>query len=468
MKWISVLIICLFLGMPLNAQQGGQEFLFNQNGVRAAYNIKLTADNGYILTGFSNPTSSFFGQDIMMLKIDSTGVFEWSISHDAGGSMDIGESIIQTFENNYACVGWGSNPSTSQDGGYFLLTNNQGELLNSWFSNPIDGGGVFNDVVQINSDSSLVIVGKYNNNPYLVRTDKNGDTLFTKIYTDITGVFQVVTTSEDGQFLYLAGKKTGPTRGLILKTDLDGEIIWSHISDDVGFEELHNVFLHDGKLFSSGRAANMNEVNPSDFHLRILNAEDDSSPTVVRYSNSSSHVFRSLLINESSEILMVGTKSLGSGIGTVVYVVKTDIEGEIIWEREFGSNHSDNVLGWGICSAHDYGYMVCGQVVADGVPYVYVIKIDENGSVLSSNHIPIMPEISIYPNPCSEQLNIHLGSHEGEKQITIFNSNGQEVWHGNTTANDLQIDAVRYWQAGVYLVHIEVGVHKVVRKVVVE
>lgn len=467
MKYIISYSIFFVFAINVVAQQGGYENLYHENGSNSAYDIKPTADGGYIMTGFSNPTYSFFGQDIMLFKIDGEGNFEWSMNYNPGGSSEYGHVVIETFNNEFAIVGRASSPITNSADGYFILTDEFGVIKNEWFigdsqSNPL------NDIAQLTLDSGFVACGKWGSNPYLVRTDKNGDTIFTKTYTEITGVFQAVTCSEDGQFLYLAGYKSGPTRGLILKTDLVGEIIWSYISDDVGFEELHNVFLYDGKLFSSGRAANLNEINPSDYHLRVLNEEDGETLILKRYDNSNSHVFRTILINEDSELLMVGTKSLGSGNGSCVYVIKTDIEGEIIWERHFGSNHSTNVLGWGICRAHDYGYMVCGQVVADGVPYVYIIKIDENGSTVGVNYIPIMPEISIYPNPCSEQLNISLGNHEGDKQLTIFNSAGQQVWQESTTAQELQINAVSQWQAGVYLVHIELVGHKIVRKIVVE
>jgi hypothetical protein len=39
------------------------------------------------VTGFSNPRQSLFGQDVMLMKIDGEGIFQWSMNFDAADGM---------------------------------------------------------------------------------------------------------------------------------------------------------------------------------------------------------------------------------------------------------------------------------------------------------------------------------------------------------------------------------------------
>ena len=457
----------MFISLNGFSQQGGWEKFYTQNGSRSAKDIKQTSDGGYLITGFSNPTNSFFGQDIMILKIDGDGEFEWSINHDAGGSSDHGQRAMETVSGDYVAVGFGSNPSSGTSNGYFLRTTSEGGVVSSWFDSSADAS-MFHDLVNIPSDSSIIICGRRNDNPYLVRTDKHGDTLYTKRFTDITGVFQAVTCSEDGEFLYSAGYSSSPSVGIVIKSDLEGNVIWQTFFD-TGDEQYYDILVDNINVYVVGMSL---ENSSNGYHQCLIRnfSEIDGQMSFFKVFDRGS--FNKMVKEpDGNGFVLLGTSYFftGAHFEQRVYVVKTDSEGELIWEREFGQNYPASNLGWGICKGHDYGYMVCGQFTsADGIPYVYVIKIDENGSVVSTNSFPFLPEISLYPNPCTEVLNIQLGTFESEKRITVLNSAGQEVYEKTTFDNEIQINEVSFWPSGVYLVHVEVEGHKVVRKVVVD
>ena len=462
----TVTITLLFYFGCIHAQQGGWEKFYNNNGAVRAHDIKPTSDGGYIMTGFSNPTGTFFGHDVMLMKINSEGDFEWSMNFDAADGSDQGYEVIETFSGGFALVGLASTPSSFGGGGVFILTDFQGNLIKQdFYGGEIDGDRL-HGIKQTPLDSGFVLVGVSGNPPFLVRTDKHGDTLFTKRYDDLVGVFQAVACSEDGEFLYLAGYTGVQNKSIMMKVNLNGEVIWHESYIDVGAEELYALTMHGDYVVASGRATKADPTEPAEFHTRVINTENGQTVSLNHYGNSNSSVFNSIDVTHDNGLIMVGTRHLGS-LGSKVYVVKSDFQGELIWEHEFGQSP---VLssGRGICKGHDYGYMVCGHTNINGSAHVYVIKIDENGSVVSTNSFPFLPEISLYPNPCSEVLHIQLGTFESEKRITVFNNAGQEVYNLTTLDNEMQINEVGFWSTGVYLVHVEVEGHKVVRKVVVE
>jgi hypothetical protein len=466
MKSIGIIFLYLFISLSSFSQQGGWEKFIHENGSNSAYDIKPTSDGGYIMTGFSNPTQTLFGHDIMLMKVTGEGEFEWSMNFDAADGSDYGQRVIETYDGGFAVVGRASSPPIFGGDGFFILTDSNGNLVNQgFFGEQVDGDWLFG-VVQTPVDSSFILVGTSGNPPFLVRSDKHGDTLFTKRYDDLVGVFQAVTCSEDGEFLYLAGKSSTPETGLLLKCNLLGETIWSTLYP-VGADDYSDVLLINDFVVVVGRTIEASQGGYANSMIRFFHEQNGNHDSFKIFERGR---FEGIVESNGGDLVVVGRKVIfnGTSFDERIHIVKTDTDGEKIWESEFGENFPVSNLGWGICKGHDYGYVVCGQKVENGIPYVYVIKIDENGSVVSTNSLPFLPEISLYPNPCSEVLNIQLGTFESEKRITVFNKAGQEVYQLTTLDNEIQINEVGFWPSGVYLVHVEVEGHKVVRKVVVE
>jgi len=64
-------------------------------------------------------------------------------------------------------------------------------------------------------------------------------------------------------------------------------------------------------------------------------------------------------------------------------------------------------------------------------------------------------ELSLYPNPASEKLNI-LTDAEGDLDISIYNISGQMVYNGTLVEGTKSID-ISYLKNGLYVVSIKVG-----------
>ena len=470
MKSIGIIFLYLFISLSSFSQQGGWEKFYNNNGAMRAQDIKPTSDGGYIMTGFSNPTNTLDGQDIMLMKIDGDGNFEWSNNFNPGGSTEYGWSLIETFDQEFALVGSASSPLTSSTDGYFILTDEHGNVKNQWFIGDSQTN-FLTDIIQLPTDSSFVACGEWGDRPCIVRMDKYGDTLFTKIYPEVLGRFNALEYSPEDQTICLAGISVPLQKaGLVAKIDVDGNVIWLHEYIGGGFEELYDLTIFDDRIFTVGRSRALDPNQSAEYHLRTLDLTTGDTENVTGYGFSNSFVFQSVTVGQMSNLTMIGTKINNLGISSVsVFSTQINFDGEIIWDNLFGGNQLASSYGSSICHGHDYGYILSGQCTSTaGVVYVYVIKIDENGSVVSTNSFPFLPEISLYPNPCSEVLNIQLGQFESEKRITVFNSAGQEVYEKTTFDNEIQINEVGFWPSGVYLVHVEVEGHKVVRKVAVE
>ncbi len=95
------------------------------SGAEKAYSIQQTADDGYIVAGYSESnegdvSGNHGNSDIWVVKLDSTGSLKWQKSLGGSGSDDA-FSIQQTNDRGYIVAGW----SSTNDG---QVTGNHGSL----------------------------------------------------------------------------------------------------------------------------------------------------------------------------------------------------------------------------------------------------------------------------------------------------------------------------------------------------
>ncbi len=80
--------------------------------------------------------------------------------------------------------------------------------------------------------------------------------------------------------------------------------------------------------------------------------------------------------------IIVGYTYAFGAVLSDVYVIKTDSLGTLIWEKTFGGTHDEK--GQSVCETSDGGYIITGFTRSFGAADadVYLIKIDNNGTLL--------------------------------------------------------------------------------------
>lgn len=86
------------------------------------------------------------------------------------------------------------------------------------------------------------------------------------------------------------------------------------------------------------------------------------------------------------------------------------------------------------------------------------ITIEANFELINSIHQSKVDRIKVYPNPSQSVLNIEMFT-AGDKQVSVFNLQGQEVWQANTKQNKLSLVKGRDLMPGMYIVSISGAVN---------
>ena len=146
------------------------------------FSVQQTDDGGYIIGGAIYSFGSISG-DVWLLKTDANGDTVWTKIYGGAGT-DEGQCVQQTTDSGYIIVGWTESFGAGAWDVWLLKTDADGDTL--WTKTY---GGIFVDYgysVQQTNDGGYIIVGWTKSfgagdyDVYLVKTDVDGDTLWTK------------------------------------------------------------------------------------------------------------------------------------------------------------------------------------------------------------------------------------------------------------------------------------------------
>ena len=301
--------------------------------------VLATEDGGCAALGntdsFSNSSSN-----IWMIKVDESGNELWNKSYGGTGWKQ-GKAIIETNNNGYAIVG--STLSYSLDGSnsdvWFIRVDESGKEL--W--NKSYGGNGWDEGKSIinTSENGFMIVGSTNSfgakgsDKWLIRVDESGNELWNKSYGG-----------------------NGWDEGRFIDKGNNGSYIISGTTESFG-EGKNDIWLI--KIDSFG-----NEIWNKTFGC--LN--NDLSNQVMRIKDG---------------YVLVGHTELGSQNEWGGIVIKTDENGDKIWETTVSQNVSAGISS---IETDENGYIAIGYRGQYGNEQdLFILKIDENGKILWKNSI---------------------------------------------------------------------------------
>ncbi len=254
-------------------------------------------------------------------------------------------------------------------------------------------GGISTDyayAVQQTKDEGYIIAGytisfgEGNRDAYLIRTDVNGETLWTKTYggSNTDYAWTVQQTKDDG-FIFGAHSGSfgaGSHDVYLVKSDLSGNVIWSRVYGGSNADGAYSLQQTTDGGFIIGAHVNSFGAGQHDVYLIKIKNNGDTSWTKT-FGGSGEDRFRELHQTADGGFILVSeTLSFGAG-NSDVYLIKTDSIGNLLWTKTYGGNASD--YGYSVRQTSDGGYIIAGytQSFGAGGTDVYIIKTDSSGNL---------------------------------------------------------------------------------------
>jgi hypothetical protein len=219
---------------------------------------------------------------------------------------------------------------------YLIRTNLQGDTL--WTRRlPAPGWSVVEDILPTTDGNLLLSCQEYfSNNPYLVKTSLSGDTLWTKYFSD--GQFKwprgIAETTDGGFLLFVGGWIEGNFSGpWLVKINGIGETIWTHALDypDSTAQAPHAVDIVNNGDGSYTAAAMWGSPTSSADALLLRISEDGDTLWTSKFFDL---VVQDLEIASDGGYLIAGNTPFWDLDTGDLALIKTDSVGGLLWRYD--------------------------------------------------------------------------------------------------------------------------------------
>jgi len=336
------------------------------------WEVRQTTDGGYIICG----TTYSFGAgnaDVYVIKTNSFGDTLW-IKTYGGTNDDEGYSVKQTMDGGYIVVGY----TISFGGGsydvYLIKTDVNGDTL--WTKTYGGAASESGYSVQQNLDRGFIITGRANSNVYLIKTDSLGNILWTKTYNQGSNGANSVQQTMDGGYI-VCGYATGGA--FLIKTDSIGDTLWfktyGGTNQDYGWsvqQTTDSGYIIVGNTSSFG-------VGFSNLYIIKTNINGDTLWSKTYGGTYYESGYSVQQTTDGGYIIAGSSESFSIDSSSKAYLVKTNSTGDLQWSKIYGE--TGNVIATSVRQTIDGGYIIGGYgYFGTGLLNIYLIKTDSLGN----------------------------------------------------------------------------------------
>jgi hypothetical protein len=295
--------------------------------------VLQTSDGGYIVAGNTQPSFGYGNGDIWMIRTDQYGDTLWTKTLGGSGD-DVCSGICLTTGGGFIIVGTTSSFGAGNTDVWLIKTDSSGDTLwtKTFGTTKYEAGRC----IQRTSDGGFIFLGDFSwswpngtsqQGIWLLKTDSNGDTLWTSIiYRDFHTESSSIQETSDGGYIVVGYSLAISEFDLwVIKTDSNGDTLWTKTYDK-------------GKAYS------------------VLQTADDG-------------------------YVIVGAKIPYSYVG-YIWLLKTDCNGDTLWTKTYGDPFIN--IGYSVKKTTDGGYVIAGGTSDSYMPFSYfkIIRTDSIGSAL--------------------------------------------------------------------------------------
>ena len=316
--------------------------------------------------------------------IPTTNINKWMKSF-GGNKDDFGSSVQQTSDGGYIIVGITESFGEGSNDYWLIKTDSNG--IKIWDKTY---GGENNDDANFGcqtNDGGYIIVGRtnsfdvYKNDIWLIKTDNLGNMIWDKTFggNGYETASEVLQTTDNSYvvFGYTDSFGIGNRDMWLIKIDSDGNILWNKTyggsNDDQGYSIKQTI---DGGYILAGVTFTSEYTNKFDIWL----IKTDNSGEIIwdkTYGGSEDDNAKSIQQTTDGGYIICGETYIDGINKCDILLLKTDSNGELLWEKIFGSYFDDR--GWSVQQTTDGGYIIAGDTFTGPNVDGLLIKTDNNG-----------------------------------------------------------------------------------------
>jgi len=304
-----------------------------------------------------------------------------------------------------------------------------------------NAGSDYSFCVRQTADEGYIIIAYTNgcgigiSGTCMIKTDVNGDSVWTKVYLEGHGNSGQQTS--DGGYI-IAGQTNSFGSGgfdvYLLKTDSSGNSLWSKT-----FGGINDDFAYSVQETSDGGyiiAAKTESFGAGNFDVYLIKTDANGDSLWIK-TFGGSNIDDGTCVRQTTDggyILVGNTTSFGAGSADV-FLIKTDASGDTLWSKTLGDTSVDIALTG--MQTSDGGYMILGYTYSFGAGGMEacLIKTDANGGLAwSKSYGSIDNDVAYYGQQTSDDGYIISGTTNsygaGNFDVILIKTdlNGDTLW----------------------------------------
>jgi hypothetical protein len=335
--------------------------------------VEQTKEGGYIILGSAS-------HNIWLIKTDRTGHEQWNRTFQ-GNEPVIGHTVHQTKDGGYILIGGTVTIHGQYNNSLLIKTDDEGnEQWSKIFGGP--QRDLFLSGQQTN-DSGYILVGdtdsfgsKDVSRIWLLKTDETGNKQWNKTYGNGSG--NSIQQTTDAGYIIAGTTHGNMTRSdmFLLKTDFYGNEAWKKTYGSPYSDLGHSAQqTSDGGFIIFGISYQGEMGNVPAVSLLIKTDSQGNEVWNKTFRKGENDDIQGYTVRQTKDqgYIMTGTLASFSIPGWYnLWLLRTDTNGNIVWERTFDSGDEYGDRGKVVQQTADGGYIVAGDSAEEAI---WLIKI---------------------------------------------------------------------------------------------
>lgn len=446
---LMVVLLLQIVSFKLGAQVTFQKVfsdVYDMDGL----DVITANDGGYIITGMIT-NDIINDMDIHIIKTNNTGDIEWTKTY-GGNRPEYSFGILHaTDSSGYYIIGYSQSFGGGDYDTWLLKIDNGGDTL--WAKTYGSWGNDQGKEIIPTSDGNYLLTGYSNSTTYpdyqayLLKIDPDGNLIWDKYYGGVYAEFgNSVKQTPDGGYIMLGITYSYGVNGdaYLVKTNSLGDTIWTKQFGGNHLDE--GIFVVSNNDSTYTFCVRDSSTNGTNIDVQII--KTDANGTIIwdkNYGGTEKDTDKMIQkTNDQGYVVAAISRSFGLNLPNM-WILKLDSEGDTLWSRSYGG--TDNEHCYAVRQTADGGYIAVGKCESfsneDGIMF---LKLNSNGKLgpLGVNEIYSENNLYIYPNPSKMIVNVNLNEVVSPVSIRITDAFGQliflETKYSTNKNNTISID----------------------------
>jgi hypothetical protein len=362
---------------------------YRKAGDQGVASMVETSDGGFALAGSTNSSgSTVYSTDFWLVKTDEFGNMQWNQTYGYE-EFDEFQSLVETSDGGYALAGFTGSETyfdfwlvKTDINGNLMWNKTYGQIYRDYCYSVVetsDGGFAL-------AGYTLSLVGNLEDY-LLIKTDSSGNMLWNKTYGGEKRdyAYSLVETADGG---FALGGYSGhlDSKFLLVKTDAFGNMEWNKTYGGEGKDRAYSLIeTSDEGFVLAGRTTSFG-VDSIVFYLVKTDVNGNLQWNKTYGEPSYGWGGYSVIETSDGEYAFTGVATYSNQDG---WLIKTDVNGNVVWNQTYMLNGQQTTSS--LVETSDGGYALGGYTESvDGDSDFWLVRTDEQG-------IPEFPSWTILP-----------------------------------------------------------------------